>query len=370
MATQVNTPQPAADEADSTNGTAPAETPSEAKPERHQLGDIIDVNISTARLRTTLSKFGINERIHNLISEVKESDSVQFSQDVKNVLATTSLKPDSPDKNIADLAVGDNVEKLSTMKLDDVKKSVARVLGRHILRVGEDAIVAFASTVNYIIVRLVEHGVVTLASEKKKTLKPHHIANDGLKDIDIWYFIRDLDCVKTELARSEERALEIIRKKEARKAKNKKKSGKKNNAKKADVPDTATEQIQSTQVCGVGTPSGDKSDEKKSVGRDPRNGFRHHVFGIASKLVKGAVDGDVSNNVRTFGSHVVYELCQRFSSMIKVLTAYAKVKTIKSVTITSINSLITSDSSVDYDRFNDYVSSRIKMYENHKESSS
>lgn len=343
---------PQAEATPSTDATPPTSS-------RKQLGDIIDVNISTARIRTTLSKYGINENIHKLISKFKDATSVdELTDDISTISNLLIPKADSP---IIDMVNQNDISGLKTVSIEDVKTAIVKALGRHVLRIGDDAIVAFTSTINYVIVSLMEHGVKTLAADKKKTLKTHHIANDGLKDTDIWYLIRDLNCVKNALKMSEERTVSILKKKEARKIKNKLKN--KNKKDKSSKPEVASEVVADVVVEKVEAET--EVVETPKPGKNPMNGFRHHVFGIASKLVKESVSGDVSSDARTFGSHVVFELCRKYSKMIKVLTSYAKVKTIKAVTITSINDLLTIQEDTDYSTFNEYVSTRIGMYNNH-----
>ena len=77
-------------------------------------------------------------------------------------------------------AFSSDIAARDSLKIEDAKKVLANLVQRHLLRMGDDAISAFAATANYIVRELAEHGAKSLSKEGKKTLKTYHICNPDI----------------------------------------------------------------------------------------------------------------------------------------------------------------------------------------------
>jgi hypothetical protein len=346
--------------------------PEEEKPkqQRKQLAEIIDVIVSTARVRNNLSDNGVNASIRDALTEIEENT------DLKTLSAETCTYACDAYEGIAkheesvtavyNAFASKDLKARDGLKVEETKAVLSNLVSRHLLRMGDDAISAFAATANYIVRELARHGAKSLQAESKKTLKNYHIANDEITDLSVWPFLRTLPCVAEEREAYHTRLAELERKKIEKKEKDKKKKAKAKADAAAGTSDENETVVEVDENVEKDDQSGDeKDDEKKEkVKRDkqPCDDFKHHAYQIARIVVKESVNGDVSSAVREFGSRVVYELINRYAKLIRLQTTFAGVKTVKAQTITTINSIILVDADKKNDDFTNYVDTRVNLY--------
>jgi hypothetical protein len=252
--------------------------------------------------------------------------------------------------------------------VEETKKILSNLVSRANARAGDDSICALAATADYIIKKIALHGTETLSGESKKTLKSHHMTNDDIEKLSVWPFLRTLNCVKNERVAYATRLSDIARKKVEKKEKDKvkkaaAKAGELDPAtKKTDIP---SETLSETACVVSGESDDDEKDNTKSREKLPCNSFCHHVYNIARDIVKDAVEGDVSSEVRRFGSCVVYELIERYAKLIRLQIQFAGVKTIKANTVITISKIIMTDAGVEDAELEKYVNDRVDLYYAH-----
>lgn len=341
------------------------------KQQRTQLAGIIGVTISTARVRNNLADQGVNAAIREALQEIENSTDLK-TLSASTIKYATDAYEDMTKHDEATTAVyaaftSSDVKARDALKLEDTKAALSNLVSRHLLRMGDDAISAFAATANYIVRELARHGAKSLLAESKKTLKCYHIANDEIETLPVWPFLRTLPCVTAERANYHTRITELERKKAEKKEKDKKKKKAKTEAM---AGASELEEEKAPAATEKDDQSGDekddeKDDEKKERAKrdkQPCDDFKHHAYQIARSVVKESVNGDVSSAVRVFGSHVVYELIDRYAKLIRLQTEFAHVKTVKAQTIITINNIILVDAGNENKEFSDYVDERVGLY--------
>lgn len=368
----------------SKNATSDSKGDDKPKQVRQQLASVIGVTVSTARTRNMLTDMGINADVRAALAELDEAkDFATLSDATVQYALDAYADVNKPEANVTAVykAFKANTTKArSKLDVEATKKVLANLVSRHLIRAGDDSVCALAATANWILTKLSEHGVETLASESKKTLKTRHIANDEISQLSVWPFLRTLPCVQAERDAYHAYLEDVERKKVEKKEKDKAKKaaakaaakageepptkGKKGNAKKEEKEATKPKEDEKT---ASSDDDADEKNEKKPRQKAPSDSFKHHAYNIARAIVKEKVDGDVSNDVRRFGSNVVYELIQRYVKLIRLQIAFANVKTIKANTITTINNLILTDAGVEDADFNTYIEERLQKYSEHAE---
>jgi hypothetical protein len=341
---------------------------------RQQLASVIDCTISTARVRTQVTDYGVNAEVRACVAEVENCDDFTKLSDQTMAYVCTAYadtaKHDDSVNEVYNVFTGSDTSARSKLDVENTKKILCNLVARSCARAGDDSICALAATCNYIVEQLSKHGVETLADESKKTLKTHHIANESITDLKIWPFLRTLPCVQVERDAHVARLVEIKRKASEKKDKDKAKKAAAKIAAGDEKVDEKTKKVDKKvdEKMDASDDDDDDSDDKKSKKpreKDPSNSFCHHVYNIARTIVKDTVGGDVSSAVRVFGSNVVYELIKRYSRLIRIQIEFAGVKTIKANTITTINKIIMTDAGVVDDDLERYVSSRVNKYYMH-----
>jgi hypothetical protein len=328
---------------------------------RQQLSNVVGVELSIARIRRLITEYGINLNIRKSLSEVKKCENIHsLSEETKIYIheAFVSIKKPTPDDIKIHTAIYDGVESyIAGMDLTAIKLVITYLISRHLIRAGDDSVCALASTANYIIEKVIKYGTSILKESGKKTLKCHHIANKGLESLDIWPFIRSLKCVKDEQNAYITYMSKLEQKKEDKKAALKAKKNDKNKESKKEevVTVVATEVVVDNIVEVVAT-----TEQKDKYTSDS---FKHHVFSIAKVIVKNEIGGDVSDDVKGFGSKIVFEFIQRYNKLIKLQIDHSGVKTIKSDAIVTINKMVLIDE--DADEFHSYVNDRLGRYAKH-----
>lgn len=341
-----------------------------SKQVRQQLAGVIDVTVSTARTRNMLTDMGVNAEVRSAIDEISNSSDFNTLSEktVKYILNTYAdvTKPDDAVTAVCDALKSSDAEARSKLNVESSKKAITNLLSRSLIRAGDDSVCALAATANWIITQLAKHGVKTLISESKKTLKPRHIVNDEITNLKVWPFLRTLPCVNAERESYKNYLNDVERKKSEKKEKDK--------AKKAAAKAAAESGVDATKSADtkVDETKHDKQDDtyvsdddENDVGkkkRDPSDCFKHHAYNIARDIVNREINGDVSNDIRRFGSNVIYELIKRYVNLIRLQLEYAGVKTIKANTIITINKLILTDAGVDDPEFEEYIRDRVDKY--------
>lgn len=332
---------------------------------RQQLSSVVGVELSIARIRRLITEYGINNDVRKSLSEVKECENVQsLSDKTKKYIsdAFASIKKPTEDNVSVHSGVCGGVEAAIAGKdLAVVKAEITHLISRHLIRAGDDSVCTLASTANYIVEKVIKHGTSVLKESKKKTLKCRHIANEDLEKLDVWPFIRSLNCVKNERKAYDAYMVNLQQKKEDKKATAKAKKNNKNKEdKKEDVAPVAPVTPPADVVAEV-TPVGVKVEKEKYSS----DSFKHHVFSIAKSIVKEEIGGDVSDEVKVFGSNIVFEFIQRYNKLIKLQIDHSGVKTIKADAIVTINKMVLVDSEGEADEFYAYVNDRLERYNKH-----
>lgn len=327
---------------------------------RQQLSNVIAIELSIARIRRLITENGINFSVRKSLSEVKDCLNVSsLSDETKKYIndSFVSIKLPTDKCKLAHASSFGGAELAVGSDLKELKEELNTLISRHLIRAGDDSVCALASTANYIVEQVIRYGTGVLKESGKKTLKCHHIANDGLVDIDVWPFLRSLECVKNEQKTYREYVENLKRKKEDKKSKKKNKDA---TPVPVPVPETVAEPaVPATVDAELEEAVESKTDKYSS------NCFKHHVFNIARPIVKEEVKGDVSNDVRRFCSNIVFEFIQKYNKLIKLQIDHSCVKTIKSDVIVVINKMILSDSDTDSSNFYKYVDKRLELYSKH-----
>jgi len=325
---------------------------------RQQLSNVIAIELSIARIRRLITENGINFSVRKSLSEVKSCLNVSsLSDETKKYIndSFVSIKLPTDKCKLAHASSFEGTELPAGSDLNELKEELNTLISRHLIRAGDDSVCALASTANYIVEQVIRYGTGVLKESGKKTLKCHHIANDGLVDIDVWPFLRSLECVKNEQKSYREYVENLKRKKEDKKSKKKNKD-----TTPVPVPETVADPVVPTTVEAELEETVESKTDKYSS-----NCFKHHVFNIARPIVKEEVKGDVSNDVRRFCSNIVFEFIQKYNKLIKLQIDHSCVKTIKSDVIVVINKMILSDSDTDSSNFYKYVDKRLELYSKH-----
>lgn len=355
---------------------------------RHQLTETIKVYVSTARLRHRLAESGVNADVKATQGRIESSNSVSelTPADVSSINMSLGLLSDSQKEETKESkkAVQELKNKATAIMAaptnpltKEDKKVLKSIVNKQNLRVSDDAIVAFASTADYIAVGLIRDGVSVLMSGIEKTLKLQHVLKD-IETKDYYAFIRHLPSVKKALAD------ELVRQNTPESAKQRK--PRKN---KADEKDTAVTSLP------VVTPV--KKDKKS---KDSPLAFAHNIRDIAKHFlppvqkpekpkVEPAVEGqpvvekpvekvpkdknappknrNVSSEVSDFGSTVIYELCKQYVVAIRYQIEFAKIKTLKANIISTINPIIAIEQDYATSGMALYIAERMKLYMDHLE---
>ncbi len=343
----------------------------ESKHVRRQQADAIGINIPPARVRNLLANSEINKNVNDSLDEIKECKNFGDLKE-QTVAYVTKNKPDADPKKTAGgeqslseklytaFAAGDR-----SAAVDDASKDALSGMVRHsLLRIGDDAVTALAATANLIVEELATHGALSLASESKKTLRTYHIANDELERHRVWPFLWNLKCVKEARAAYKQRALDLAAKQaEEKMAVKEPKEPKKKKDKSAPASPTST-LVVAESPASTGSAPGAKPKREKLA----EDGFKHQIKDILKKVVKAQVPTasgkgvDISDDVRTFMSHVVHEFITRYSKLIRQQTLFANVKTIKAATINSISSLLLTDAGINWPELEKYVDKCVLAY--------
>lgn len=209
----------------------------------------------------------------------------------------------------------------------DEAKVLRRMVKEGTIRTGDDAIAAFTATANFVVRDLAKAGLKYISPPNEKhTMKLGHVVSD-ITTLASWPLLQNLKCVAAarELVEVRQRASvqkQLDKKKELQKKKADKAAG---------LPEPAAVAAPALQ------PVVDEKKSEKSLGRD----FCHHSSNIIREVGQEVgVQCDISLEVKTFCADVVYELVCKYGMLIQCQTGYAKVKTIKADTITSITTFI------------------------------
>jgi hypothetical protein len=330
---------------------------------RQQLSNVIAIELSIARIRRLITENGINFSVRKSLSEVKDCLNVSsLSDETKKYIndSFVSIKLPTDKCKLAHTSSFGGAELAVGSDLKELKEELNTLISRHLIRAGDDSVCALASTANYIVEQVIRYGTGVLKESGKKTLKCHHIANDGLVGIDVWPFLRSLECVKNEQKTYREYVENLKRKKEDKKSKKKNKD-----ATPVPVPVPVPETVAELVVLASTVDAELEEAVESKTDKYSSNCFKHHVFNIARPIVKEEVKGDVSNDVRRFCSNIVFEFIQKYNKLIKLQIDHSCVKTIKSDVIVVINKMILSDSDTDSSNFYKYVDKRLELYSKH-----
>jgi hypothetical protein len=367
------------------------ESKASQKQTRQQLAAVVGVSISAARIRTHLGDMGVNREVRAAQDELSKCKSYGELSPATRAFITKSkpepvaVKPptdasraqDERNTSLYNLFLSGDQAAISALPVNAENTSLLdAMIGHHLLRLGDDAVTACCATSHYMIEQLATHGTKSLVSDKKKTLKTHHIANDALEQLPIWPLLRTLPSVVAARSAFKQYELDLKVKEEEKKEKEKEKrkakkaaaaAGESSPATPATAPAPVVEQAAATPAAEQ--PADAESAEAKEKAkreRDPRNDFNHNAFGIISEIVKKAVGkGDVSSDVRAFASWVISELIERYVRLIRLQTEFANVKTIKASTIVTINRFLLCDEGVNPAELDAYVSPCLDAYLDH-----
>lgn len=364
-------------------GDVPAVPTEEGKAKaksRKMLTDVVDVTISTARVRTYLSDQGFNAKVHEAMTSL--ADATNYGSLPESTVAyITSSKPDPVDPKKAteeQKAEASKLEALWTAFSDpatrgtlpvskETSDALSGLVSRHLLRTGDDAVTAFAATANYVVHELAVHGARALKAEGKKTLQIYHIANDEMESLSIWPLIHNLKTVRAARCAFAARVAELDAKNEEKREKaklpKKAKADKTEKVEKVAEPVPSNDQPEPTPT----EPATEEKKEKKPRDKVPCDEFKHHTFHIFRDGVTevlgmneaGKRIGDVSNEVRSFGSHLVFELIGRYAPLVREQSEYAGVKTIKASSIGIITRSFLLDAGVCPAALEAYVKERV-----------
>lgn len=205
-------------------------------------------------------------------------------------------------------------------------KALRRMVKEGTIRTGDDAIAAFTATANFVVRELAKAGLKYVSPPNdKRVMKLGHVVND-ITSLSSWPLLQNLKCVAAARELVEARQRASVQKQLDKKEQQKKKKA----DKAAGLPETTT-------PVAVAVPAAEEKRTEKSVGRD----FCHHSSNIIREVGQEAgVSCEISLEVKTFCSDVVYELVCKYGLLIHCQTSYANVKTIKADTITSITTFI------------------------------
>jgi hypothetical protein len=356
------------------------------KKQRKMLADVIDVTISTARVRNYVSDEGFNLAVHTAAESLNELKNYGDIPDA-TLHWITRAKPEmtpakmataetkaADERALALWGAFSNPDKSvrAAIPVDEATtKSLKALVNQHLLRTGDDAITALAATANFVVEEMAHHGAKSLKASGKKTLQVYHVANDELENLSIWPFISNLPSVKEARVAYARHMQELESKGEEKKEKRAKKAKGEAAAAAtpvaaatpAAVPEAATAPPAVDPAAAASAPEAAKKPRDKV----PCEEFKYHTYSIFRAAVEevlgtneaGKRIGDVSNDIRVFGSHVVFEFIARYSPLIRLASEYSGVKTIKASTINAINRLLATDAGVPCAALDEYVSTRV-----------
>lgn len=206
----------------------------------------------------------------------------------------------------------------------DEAKALRRMVKEGTIRTGDDAIAAFTATANFVVRELARSGLKYVSPpNEKRVMKLAHVVSE-ITTLSSWPLLQNLKCVAAARELVEARQRASVQKQLDKKELQKKKKA----DKAAGLPDAPAP---------VAAPVAEERKNEKSPGRD----FCHHSSNIIREVGQEAgVQCEISLEVKTFCSDVVYELVCKYGLLIQSQTSYARVKTIKADTITSITSFI------------------------------
>jgi hypothetical protein len=219
-------------------------------------------------------------------------------------------------------------------------KVLRRMVKQDTIRTGDDAINTFTATANFVVRELAAAGLKNVKSEEKRVMKLHHVVED-ISTLSSWPLLKELKCIAVARVDHVKRLQDAAQKLLDKKEKQKKKKAEKAAASTSGAPAVASPTAEPAAPAAANAESSEEKALAVKRAKTPEADFEHHAQNIVREVCQeqGQVC-EISGDVKHFCSRVVYELVCMYGELIQSQTTYARVKTIKADTISSITGFI------------------------------
>jgi hypothetical protein len=335
------------------------------KAKRQQIGKLIDLDISHARVRRWVDKLILNKSVeavsaelHQLLAPYEEASNllkagarVTKEEVTKEDGTKETVEKSTPLTDDEKAQFGERMKQLEN--LASVYEAKLTALSRERVRFSNEAAVALAIILDRLVQQLISHSMVKVLAVEKKIVQIEHMHKEGIETLSLFPLIKTLPsftATAKKLADEEQSTkLEKLIAKECEKAvkefKQKNKdalaAAKKKKAAAAQQAPAAPQPVaqpapQPAAAQPVAEVAADTESDDETEDPEGKVSFKFYVQSVCKRVIKSNEKYKsvrISTDIRNYLSDLLIELIHRLAPLILHTTELMKIKTVNGAAI-------------------------------------